>query len=76
MVVGNTAGNGSTRIVNMYDNVNVNGVLRSRGSPVLLDAYTCTGSSCCASGYQTKSGDLNQGAGGAYIYLCVKYGDF
>ncbi len=76
MVVGNNTANAATRVVKMYDNVEVSGVLYSRGTPVLIDAYTCEGQGCCAGGYQTKSGDLNSGAGGAYIFLCVKYANY
>lgn len=53
--------------------------VKNRGSSVTWDVYACdnggSSASCCASGYSTASGDLNAGAGGHFIYLCVRKAD-
>lgn len=80
MIAGNNTLDGTNRVVNLYDNVFVNknltvsGNLSAKGgSAVLLDVTACSGGGCCPSGYVQDGKDLNQGAGGDFIFLCRRY---
>jgi hypothetical protein len=41
---------------------------------VLIDQNEAKAKDSCPAGYTLIDEDLNKGAGGAYIFLCVKYG--
>ena len=57
--------------------LDVNGRVRSRGISVIKNITSVSGNSsvACPAGYVRSSGDLNAGASGDYVFLCIQRAD-